>query len=66
MHDAQEMFGKPEKPTPNTNILPLLWCYLIKTSGVQKTRCVINGSPRLKGSVTLGHTYAATLEQNGS
>ena len=24
MYNAQEMFGKSEKPTPNTNILPLL------------------------------------------
>ena len=28
--------------------------------------CVCNGSPRQKGSVTLGDTYAASLEQTGS
>ena len=32
----------------------------------KKARCVYNGSPNQKGSVTLNHTYAATLEQDGT
>ena len=60
------MFGAPCLPPCQSNILPLTWTYVIKNKGVKKARCVCNGSPRLKGSVTLGHTHAASLEQSGS
>ena len=49
-----------------SNCLPLLWTYLIKDDGRKKARCVCNGSPSKKGTVTLGHTYAASLDHNGS
>ena len=39
---------------------------MIKDDGTKKARCVCNGSPRQKGSVTLGDTYAGSLEQTGS
>ena len=32
----------------------------------KKLRCVYNGSPRIKGTVILAHTYAAALEQSGA
>ena len=60
------MFGKPQKPPPRSNILPLIWIYLVKTDGTKKARCICNGSPRQKGTVTLDHTYAAALDQAGS
>lgn len=66
MYHAQEMFVKPE-PAPHTgNVLPLIWSYVIKLDGTRKARCVINGSPCLKGSITLGQTYAAALKQSGA
>ena len=46
--------------------MPLLWTYHIKMDGTKKARCVCNGSPRQKGSVVLGRTYAAALEQSSS
>ena len=59
------MFGEPVPRPKYANVLPLIWIYVYKTSGVCKARCVCNGSPRMKGTITLGHTYAAALEQNG-
>ena len=59
------MFSKPTK-LPNEhglNILAMIWVYLVKTCGRRKARCVANGNPRLKGSITLANSYAACLEQ---
>ena len=36
---------------------------LIKEDGTRKARGVYNGSPRMKGNITLGQTYAASLDQ---
>ena len=62
------MFGKPG-PIPsdvaNPSILPMIWVYIIKVDGRYKARCVANGAPHLKGSLTLAQTYAACLEQSG-
>ena len=60
------MFGNPIERPIDANILPLIWVYFYKTNGVRKARCVCNGSPRMKGTVTLDHTYAAALEQTGA
>jgi len=65
-YSEQNMFGTPCPPPFNSNILPLIWTYVIKNNGTKKARCVCNGSPKLKGSITLGNTYAASLEQSGS
>ena len=62
------MFSKPRK-LPNEhgiNVLAMIWVYLIKTCGRKKARCVANGNPKMKGSVTLANTYAACLEQAGA
>ena len=62
----QETFGKPCPLPKGANLLPLLWTYLIKDDGTKKARCVCNGSKRMQGTVTLAHTYAASLDQTGA
>ena len=59
------MFNIPgDLPKKGTfNVLPMIWNYLIKTCGRKKARCVANGSPTQKGSITLANTYAACVEQ---
>ena len=57
------MFEPPVPRPPGANVLNLLWTYLIKPCGRKKARCVCNGAPNRKGSVTLANTYAACLEQ---
>ena len=68
LYEQQGMFGEPG-PLPTNgeyNVLPMIWSYLVKTCGRKKARCVANGAPHLKGSVTLANTYAACLEQTGA
>ena len=66
LYQMQDMFGRPMRPPPGANILSLLWTYGIKADGTKKARCVCNGNPRRKGTVTLAHTFAACLEQPGA
>jgi len=40
----------------------MLWIFLLKMDGTKKARMVCNGHPRQKGTVTLGHTYANSLD----
>ena len=65
-YGCQNMFGAPG-PIPSTtkdySIFPMIWVYLIKVDGTKKDRCVANGAPNLKGTITLANTYAACLEQ---
>ena len=65
-YHSQGTFSEPCPYPKGENVLPLLWTYLIKDCGTKKARCVCNGSPKQKGSVTLGDTYAGSLEQTGS
>ena len=68
LYKTQNMFSPPTK-LPNQhgiNVLAMIWVYLIKTCGRKKARCVANGNPHQKGSVTLANTYAACLEQAGA
>ena len=65
-YHAQGMFGDPVRRPPASNVLPLIWTYLIKPDGTKKARCVCNGAPSRRGSVTLAHTYAAALDQSGA
>jgi len=44
-YHTQGMFGAPVHPTRSSNILPLIWTYLIKSDGTKKARCVCNESP---------------------
>ena len=66
LYEMQNMFGLPCKRPPKANIINLLWAYSIKTDGTKKSRCVCNGNPKRKGTVTLAHTFAACLEQPGA
>ena len=65
-YERQNMFSPPG-PIPSDindySILPMIWVYLIKVDGRKKARCVANGAPHLKGTITLANTYAACLEQ---
>lgn len=65
-YEAQGTFGTPVQLPKGSNLLPLLWTYLIKDCGTKKARCVCNGSAKQKGTITLGDTYAGSLEQTGS
>ena len=68
LYETQGMFSQPTK-LPNEhgiNVLAMIWVYLVKTCGRKKARCVANGNPRLRGSITLANTYAACLEQAGA
>ena len=65
-YHIQDMFGAPIRRPPKANVLPLLWTYIIKTDGTKKARCVCNGSPCNKGTVTLDHTRAEALDQSGA
>ena len=60
------MFGEPCAPPKNCNLMSLIWTYLVKTDGVKKERCVCDGSPRQKGVIIMGKTYAAALKQSGA
>ena len=57
------MFSEPTLIPDNTNCLPFIWTYMIKEDGTKKARGVCNGSPQMKGTVTLGQTYTASLDQ---
>ena len=65
-YEKQQMFGQPTILPEGANCLPLLWTYLHKDDGRKKARCVSSRSPSRKGTVTLGHTYASSLDQNGA
>jgi dUTP pyrophosphatase len=64
-YEKQKMFSSPCPLPPHANVLPFLWTYLVKDDGTKKARCVCNGAPS-KGTVTLGPTYAGSLDQTGS
>lgn len=66
LYEMQNMSGVPIPRPPKANVLNLLWTYLIKAEGTKKARCVCNGNPRRKGTVTLAYTFAACLEQPGA
>ena len=61
-YDRLDMFGEPCKRPQNSNVLPLIWIYGRKLDGTKKARCVCNGSPNIKGMISLAYTYAAALE----
>ena len=66
LYAKQHMFLAPVARPKNANVLNLLWAYRIKDDNTLKARCVCNGNPRRKGTVTLDHTYAACLAQTGA
>ena len=62
-YEDQGMFGTPTMIPDDANSLPFIWTYIVKECGTKMARGVCNGSPRMKGTVTLGETYAASLDQ---
>jgi hypothetical protein len=58
----QGMFSTPVPLPHKANALHMLWRYNLKVCGTRKSRMVCNGSPRQKGTVTIGHTYANALD----
>ena len=64
-YEKQKMFGDPCSLPQGANVLPFLWAYAVKDDGRKKARCVCNGAPS-KGTVTLGPTYAGSLDQTGA
>ena len=65
-YTEQGMFSDPILIPEGSNVLSLLWVYLIKPGGKYKARCVCNGSKRMTGTVTLAETYAGSLDQTSS
>ena len=65
-YQEQNTFSKPQPYPKGANLLNLLWTYLIKDDGRKKARCVCNGSPKMGGTVTLGETYATSLDQTAA
>ena len=60
------MFGTPQPLPQGANLLNMIWTYAIKDDGTKKARCVCNGSPRQRGTVTMAETYASALDQTGA
>ena len=65
-YKSLNMFGEPFVRPNNSNVLPLIWTYIKKLCGTKKARCVRNGSPRIKGTVSMAHAYTQALEQPGT
>ena len=65
-YKEQQMFGEPCPLPPDSNVLDLLWTYVIKENGTKKARCVCNGQPKFKGTVIFGYTFAKMLDHVGS
>jgi len=61
-YQAQGMFSDP-KPLPlDSNALRMLWTFQLKLDGTKKSRMVCHMSSRIRNTITLGHTYANSLE----
>ena len=60
-YQEQGIFLEPQPIPPESNCLPFIWTYVVKEDGTKKARAPCNRSPRMQGTVTLGETYAASL-----
>ena len=65
-YKQQGMFSQPVPIPKDANSLPFIWTYVLKDDGTRKARAPCNGSPRMQGTVTIGETYAASLDQTAS
>jgi hypothetical protein len=61
-YQGQGMFSDPVPLPKESNALHMHWVYCMKICGTRKACMVCNGSPRQKGTNTLGHTYANALD----
>ena len=62
------MFGKPQPIPSGANRLPFIWPYVINDDDkkTKKARATCNGALHMKGTVTMGHTYADSLDHTAS
>ena len=60
------IFGIPCEQPRESNVQSLIWTYTHTLCGTKNSGCVCNGSPKMKGSVNLSHTYSAAFEQPGA
>ena len=65
-YESQETFGLSCKLPIGTNVLDLLWTYLIKTDSTLKARMVCNGQPLNKNTIIFSYTFAKMLDHVGS
>ena len=65
-YEDQNTFDPPESLPNGSNLLSLIWTYMVKDDGRQKTQCICNGSKNMRGSVTMAKTYASALKQTGA
>ena len=60
------MFTEPMKILLDAYHLPFIWTYVLIDNGTRNTRAPCNRSPRIQGTVTLGETHGASLDQTAS
>ena len=58
------MFRRKKLLPPDANYFPLLFFYLVNDSVLCKTLCVVNSSPCIEGTVTIGKIFARSSEQS--
>jgi len=61
-YQAQGMFSDPMPLPLDSNALRMLWTFQLKLDGTKKSRMVCHMSSRIRNTITLGHTYANSLE----
>jgi hypothetical protein len=61
-YKTQGMFSEPMPHPPNANDIRMLWTFQLKMDGTKKSRMVAHMNARVRNTITLGHTYANSLE----
>jgi hypothetical protein len=61
-YHEQGMFGAPTPLPKHANVFRMLWTYLLKIDGTRKARMVCDGNPAMRRNLTIGHTYANSLD----
>jgi len=60
-YSSQDMFSDPMMEPKGANVHHMMWRYSVKHCGTRKARMVCDGSVR-QGAITLGHTFANSLD----
>jgi len=61
-YKAQGMYSEHMALPPNANALRMLWTFQLKVDGTKKSRMVAHMNARIRNTITLGHTYANSLD----
>ena len=61
-YHEQGMFSAPMEAPAKANIHYMLWRYIYKTCRTRKARMVCDGLAIRQGTITLGHTFANSLD----